>query len=286
MSPDQLTAWLARKSQPAELAFEKPLIMGVLNVTPDSFFDGGSFFSTKKACDQALKLIDQGADLLDIGGESTRPGATPLSLQEELDRVLPLIEQIRQRSSLCISIDTYKPQTMEAAVQYGANLINDIYSLSKPGALAMAKKLGVPVVLMHMQGQPQTMQDHPVYPQGVMKDLLQFFEKRLDACEQAGLDRTKLILDPGFGFGKSAQDNLHLLYKLENFKTFNCPLLLGVSRKSTIGSVLNKKVEARLIGGISLAVYAALKGVNLLRTHDVDETKQAFQMLEAISQAG
>lgn len=288
MSPDQFTGWLKRKSQPinSDAAFEKPLIMGVLNVTSDSFFDGGKFLSLEKACEHAFTLIAQGVDIIDIGGESTKPGAVQVPLDIELNRIVPVIKQIRLHSDICISIDTYKPEAMAAAVEAGANIINDIYALQKEGALAMAAKLAVPVCLMHMQGQPHNMQQNPQYPNGVMTELMQFFLERIDACGKAGINKKNLILDPGFGFGKLVKNNLHIIYKLDDFKSFNLPILLGVSRKSTIGAVLNKEVSERLIGSISIAVYAALKGAGILRTHDVNETKQALQVLDAISQAG
>lgn len=287
VSPDQFAGWLERKSQPiAHTAFEKPLIMGVLNVTSDSFFDGGKFISMDKACEHAFNLITQGVDIIDIGGESTKPGAVQVPLDTELNRIIPVIEQIRLHSDICISIDTYKPEAMEAAVLAGANIINDIYALQKDGALAMAAKLAVPVCLMHMQGQPHNMQQNPKYPNGVMMELMQFFVERINACDIAGINKKHLILDPGFGFGKLVQDNLHLIYNLDNLKYFNLPILLGVSRKSTIGAVLGKEVSERLIGSISIAVYAALKGVGILRTHDVNETNQALVMIDAICQDG
>ncbi|WP_284498332.1 dihydropteroate synthase [Legionella maioricensis] len=266
-------------------SFEKPLIMGVLNITSDSFFDGGKFLSVDRACEHAFNLIAQGVDIIDIGGESTKPGAVQVPLGIELSRIIPTIEQIRCHSDICISIDTYKPEAMEAAVRAGANIINDIYALRKDGALAMAAKLAVPICLMHMQGQPQNMQQNPQYPNGVMAELSQFFDERIDACTNAGIEKKQLILDPGFGFGKLVKNNLHLICHLDDLKHFNLPILLGVSRKSTIGAVLNKEVGERLIGSISIAVYAALKGVGILRTHDVSETNQALQMIDAICQA-
>ncbi|WP_173238574.1 dihydropteroate synthase [Legionella antarctica] len=260
--------------------------MGVLNITSDSFFDGGKFLSIDRACEHAFHLIAQGADIIDIGGESTKPGASQIPLDIELGRIIPVIEQIRFHSDICISIDTYKPETMKAAVQAGANIINDIYALRKEGSLAMAAKLAVPVCLMHMLGRPQDMQQNPQYPNGVMAELTQFFVERINACIKVGIEKKHLILDPGFGFGKLVNDNLHLICHLDDLNHFNLPVLLGVSRKSTIGAVLNKKVSERLIGSIGVSVYAALKGVGILRTHDVTETNQALQMIDAICQAG
>lgn len=259
--------------------------MGVLNRTPDSFSDGGRFLSLDRACEHAFSLITQGADLLDIGGQSTRPGAQPVPLDVELSRVIPLIEQIRHHTDVCISIDTNKPEVMDAAVRAGANLINDVYALKTEGALSMAARLNVPVCLMHMQGVPQYMQDAPQYPQGLFNELMHFFEERLAACEQAGILREQLILDPGFGFGKQIEDNLLLIKKLNTLAAFERPLLLGVSRKSTIGAVLAKPVNERLIGSIAVTVYAALNGVGIIRTHDVDETHQALHMIHMICEA-
>ncbi|HDV5709476.1 TPA: dihydropteroate synthase [Legionella pneumophila] len=286
MNSEQFLGWLERKSQPpSSLVFEKPLIMGVLNVTSDSFYDGGKYLSVDRACDQALKLIACGADLIDIGGESTKPGAPPVPLDDELSRVLPIIKQLRAFTDVCISIDTNKPEVMEAAIDAGANVINDIYALRKDGALNVAAQLDVPVCLMHMKGEPRTMQENPSYPEGIMKELQHFFEERIDKCQKAGLNRNKLILDPGFGFGKRVQDNLQLIYHLNELHSFGLPILLGVSRKSTIGAVLNNEVEQRLIGSITLGIYAALKGTAIIRTHDVDETNQALTMINAIYQA-
>lgn len=287
MTPEQFIGWLEEKSQPDyPTSFQKPLIMGILNVTSDSFSDGGNFLSMDRACEHAFNLIAQGADIIDIGGESTKPGATYVSLDEELSRVLPVINQIRKNSDVCISIDTYKPQVMNAAVGAGANIINDIYALRKEGALEMAAQLNVPVCLMHMQGDPQNMQDNPQYPLGVMSELTHFFLERINACEKAGINRKQLIIDPGFGFGKRVENNLHLMKRINEFTHLNRPVLLGVSRKSTIGAVLGKEVNQRLIGSLSLSVYAALNGVGILRTHDVNETQQALHMIDAVCQAG
>ena len=286
MNPKQFSDWFERKAE-FSLAdvLEKPLIMGVINVTPDSFSDGGQFFSTEKATLHALELVAQGADVIDIGGESTKPGAAQVPLEIELARVIPVIKSIRNLSDCCISIDTYKPEVMRAAVHAGANMINDVYALRKEGALAAARELSVPVCLMHMQGNPQTMQEKPKYPQGIFFEVSQFFEERIEACSFAGIDTNKLILDPGFGFGKRVEDNLSLMQQIEHFKGFKKPILLGVSRKSTIGALLNKEVNQRLPASIALAVYAAMKGLGILRTHDVDETNQALQIIDAINTA-
>jgi dihydropteroate synthase len=285
VSPEQFIGWLEQKSQPDVHAyFRKPLIMGILNVTSDSFFDGGHYLSMDRACEHAFNLIAQGADIIDIGGESTKPGAVQVPLDVELSRIVPVIEHIRKNSDVCISIDTSKPQVMSAAVHAGANIINDVYALKRDGALATAAQLGVPVCLMHMQGEPNTMQNHPFYPDGVMSELMHFFYERINACEQAGIKRNRLIIDPGFGFGKLVEHNLSLMSKLNELNEFDLPVLLGISRKSTIGAVLGKEVEQRLIGSITLTVYAALKGVGIIRTHDVDETNQALLMVDAVNQ--
>nr|WP_276559050.1 dihydropteroate synthase [Fluoribacter dumoffii] len=259
--------------------------MGILNVTPDSFSDGGQFLSLGRACEHAFHLVSQGADLIDVGGQSTRPGAQTVPIDVEIKRVVPVIEQIRAASDICISIDTNKPEVMEAAVNAGANFINDVYALRTPGALEIAAKLAVPVCLMHMQGEPHNMQHEPHYPKGVLVEITRFFAERIAACERAGIKKSNLILDPGFGFGKQVQDNLLLVKNLDSFATFGMPLLLGVSRKSTIGAVLAKGVGERLIGSIAVAVYAALKGAGIIRTHDVDETNQALHMIAMIGKA-
>lgn len=283
MNKTQFLSWLYQQPKPASLnVWQKPLLMGVINVTQESFSDGGDFWAADKAVAHGLKLIEQGADLLDIGGEATNPGALPISAEQELERIIPVIEGLRAQSDICISVDTYKPEVMQHAVAAGANVINDIYALQMPGAEAMAAQLAVPVCLMHMQGQPNTMQENPVYPNGVVHEIKQFFGHRIDACIKAGIERRNLILDPGFGFGKLVSHNMRIMHQLKDFQEFNLPLLLGFSRKSTIGAILNKEVHQRLIGGIALSVLAAENGVGIIRTHDVDETGQALHMINAV----
>jgi dihydropteroate synthase len=277
VNPKQFLSWLACLNQ-------SPLIMGILNVTPDSFSDGNQFLSSERAWENACSLINQGTDIIDIGGQSTRPGADPVPLEVELNRVIPVIEKIRRHADICISIDTNKPEVMEAAIKAGANVINDVYALRTEGALEMAAQLAVPVCLMHMQGDPCNMQNHSSYPKGVLNEVHRFFHERLAACERVGIKKEHIILDPGFGFGKQIQDNLILIKNLDSLTSFDHPLLLGVSRKSTIGAVLNKNVDERLIGSVAIAVYAALKGVGIIRAHDVDETKQALKMISLIEQ--
>jgi dihydropteroate synthase len=261
---------------------QKPLIMGIVNATSDSFSDGGKFLHPERACEHVLKMITEGADIIDVGGESTRPFAEEVSVDLELSRVIPVIENIRKHSDICLSIDTSKPEVMKAAIHAGADIINDVYALRAKGAIETAALLAVPVCLMHMQGSPKIMQQKPNYPHGVVSDIMRFFVARIKACKQGGIHDSLLILDPGFGYGKSVNDNLKLMYHLELFHEFNLPLLLGVSRKSTIGTILSKEVDERLIGGLALAVYAAQKRVGIIRTHDVDETNQALTMIEAI----
>lgn len=286
MNIKEFKSWLDHRSQLSlDSPLEKPLIMGILNITPDSFSDGGMFLSTDSACRQAIHMLRQGADIIDIGGQSTKPGTLPVPLDVELQRVIPVIRGIRVYSNVCISIDTDKPEVMEAAVTAGANIINDVSALGRHGALAMAAKLAVPVCLMHMKGEPYTMQQNPHYSDGVMSEIVHFFTDRIDKCIEAGIEKRHLILDPGFGFGKSDLDNLCLVNKLDKFTALKIPLLLGVSRKSTLGTLLGKEVGERLIGGIALAVYATLKGVGIIRTHDVDETNQALKLVALVSQA-
>ncbi len=260
--------------------------MGVLNVTPDSFSDAGKFLDPKAAYHQAKTMIDQGVDIIDIGGESSRPGATAVSVDEELARVIPVIKRIRSvHQDIGISIDTCKAEIMVEAVAAGASMINDIHALRGPGALSAVASMNVSVCLMHMQGAPQTMQNNPQYSVDLVDEINQFFHQRIEACEQVGIVRERLILDPGFGFGKSVQHNLQMLKRLAEFQQHKLPVLLGVSRKSTLGVVSQKTVDNRMPGGLAIAVYAVLNGVSMIRTHDVDETKQALQMLNAIVNA-
>lgn len=256
--------------------------MGVLNVTPDSFSDGGHFLAINAAYQQAQRLIEQGADVIDIGGESTKPGADEVSCTEELERVIPVIERIRSVSDVCISIDTCKAAVMQEAIAAGASFINDIKALTAEGALPVAAELKVPVCLMHMQGVPKSMQEKPHYAHDVVDEINQFFQQRIEACIDAGISRENLIVDPGFGFGKSVQHNLCIVKRLIEFQQHGLPVLLGVSRKSTIGAILQKPARDRLVGGIALEVVAVLQGVSIIRTHDPGATNQALQMVDAI----
>lgn len=283
MNSDQFRQWCRDTANTqSPLNWRKPLVMGILNATPDSFSDGGLFLDPKKASQRAEELLEFGADIIDVGGESSNPYAYPVSSQEEMDRVIPVIEQLRAMSDVCISIDTYKPDVMQAAVAAGASFINDIKALAEPSALRVAASLDVPVCLVHMRGTPLTMQINPQYEHGVMEDIHLFLKERIEASLHSGILPDHLILDPGFGFGKSVSHNLLLLNRIAELRRYACPILLGVSRKSTIGAVLQKDVGGRLSGGLAIAVYAALQGVGIIRTHDVDETCQALKMVDAI----
>lgn len=262
-----------------------PLIMGIINVTPDSFSDAGNYLQLDAALEHARSMIHAGADILDIGGESSRPFANPVTVQEELARVIPLIKHIRSESDICISVDTTKSDVMRAAVHVGAGLINDITALTNKESLLAARELQVPVCLMHMQGTPHSMQVRPEYPRGVINEINDFFSNRIEQCLATGLPREHLILDPGFGFGKSVIHNLQIIKYFEQFKCHRLPVMLGVSRKNTLGVVLNKAVNERLIAGIALTTIAALHGAAIIRTHDVEETKQAVLMTQAVMQA-
>ena len=256
-------------------------IMGILNATPDSFSDGGLFISVSKAVDHVARMIDEGADIIDIGGESTRPGASPVSAEEEMERVIPIIEAVTQRFGVIISIDTSKATVMQAAVNAGAGMINDVRALKEEDALQAAVKMAVPVCLMHMQGQPQSMQDKPVY-NDVTTDVREFLSERVDQCLEAGMDLNHIMLDPGFGFGKTTEQNFQLLNELEHIRSHDLPVLAGLSRKSMIGQTLNLGVNERLSASIALALLAVLNGANILRLHDVKETCQAVRMIEAV----
>lgn len=256
-------------------------IMGILNATPDSFSDGGLFISVSKAVDHVARMIDEGADIIDIGGESTRPGASPVSAEEEMERVIPIIEAVSQRFGVIISIDTSKATVMQAAVNAGAGMINDVRALKEEDALQAAVKMAVPVCLMHMQGQPQSMQDKPVYAD-VTTDVREFLSARVDQCLEAGMDLNNIILDPGFGFGKTTEQNFQLLNELERIRSNDLPVLAGLSRKSMIGQTLNLGVNERVSASIALALLAVLNGANILRLHDVKETCQAVRMIEAV----
>lgn len=258
-----------------------PKIMGILNTTPDSFSDGGQFNELKTALSHAKSMIDDGADIIDIGGESTRPGAAIVSESDELDRVIPIITEIRKFSDISISIDTSKPEVMRQAIESGATMINDVFALQKEGALATASELNVPVCLMHMQGDPKTMQEAPSY-EDIINEVKQFLRKRMFECQSHGIHQNNIIVDPGFGFGKTVEQNYHMLSHLAEFKQLNAQLLVGISRKSMLGAVTDTPVEKRLAPSLSAAVIAAFKGADILRVHDVLETQQALTILKQL----
>ncbi len=258
-------------------------IMGVLNVTPDSFSDGGQNFAVIDALQSAQDMIDQGADIIDIGGESTRPNAELVSLEEELNRVVPVIEALSQVSDIPISIDTSKPEVMTQAVKAGASIINDVYALRAEGALEVASELQTDVCLMHMQGAPKNMQLNPVYDD-VIADIKHFFTNRIEACIAAGINEDRLVLDPGFGFGKTYVHNLEILHRFDEFKSFGLPLLAGLSRKTMIGQMLgDRDVDTRVTGSVVGAIMAVQKGADIVRVHDVRETKDGLMVLESVS---
>jgi len=263
------------------LDLSRTAVMGILNVTPDSFSDGGIFLSRDAAVAHALAMVEEGADLIDVGGESTRPGAQAVSVQEELDRVIPVIEAIVRAVPVPISIDTSKPEVMRAAVVAGAGLINDVRALREAGALQAAAALEVPVCLMHMQGEPRSMQHHPVYTD-VVVEVRDFLQERVDACVAAGILRRRILIDPGFGFGKSVEHNLELLRRLGELRTLGMPMLAGLSRKSMIGALFGLPVEQRQHASVALALIAVQNGATILRVHDVRATREAIRMFEAV----
>ncbi|MEN8107032.1 MAG: dihydropteroate synthase [Pseudomonadota bacterium] len=263
------------------LDLSQPQVMGILNVTPDSFSDGGVFLAPAQAMAHAQAMVEAGAAIIDVGGESTRPGSAPVSVDEELRRVLPVIEALTASVSVPISIDTQKPAVMRAAVAAGAGLINDVNALQADGAVGAAVESGVPVCLMHMQGIPEGMQDNPHY-EDVVDEVAGFLTARAAACETAGIPAERIVLDPGFGFGKTVEHNLMLLRHLDRLVALGYPVLAGLSRKSLIGKVLDLPVDKRLYPGIALSVLAVWQGVSIIRTHDVRETREAIQMCRAV----
>jgi dihydropteroate synthase len=260
------------------LDLSAPVVMGIVNVTPDSFSDGGDYAQFEQACRHVDNMVKQGALIIDVGGESTRPGATEVSVEQELERVIPIIEYTAKTHNVWISIDTSKPQVMEAAVNAGANMINDVRALQAPGALAMAASLDVPICLMHMQGDPQTMQNAPIYDD-VVDEVAAFFELRIAYCEAAGIKRERLILDPGFGFGKTLAHNYRLLAMLPKLHEFHLPVLVGLSRKSMIGNLLGRDTDQRLAGSLAGALIAAQQGAHIIRVHDVVETHDVLKVM-------
>lgn len=268
------------------LDLTQPHVMGVINVTPDSFSDGGDFFASQTLClDAAMvrarAMVAQGASFLDIGGESTRPGADPVSVQEEIDRVIPVIEAIKASLDIVVSIDTSTPEVMILAAEAGAGLINDVRALGRKGALQAAADTKLPVCLMHMQGDPKTMQINPSY-NSVVSDIGHYFDERIEQCNLVGIPTERIIIDPGFGFGKTLVHNLQLLKHLSVLANKGLPILVGMSRKSMIGNVLNRPVDQRLHGGLATAVMAYERGARIVRVHDVAPTVDALRMTHAI----
>jgi len=264
------------------LDLSTPKVMGILNVTPDSFSDGGAFDLLEDGLIQTGLMLSEGADIIDIGGESTRPGAKDVSVQQELDRIIPMIESIYSRFDTIISIDTSKAQVMTEAVNAGASLINDVRALQENGALDAAVAAKVPVCLMHMQGQPRVMQQNPSYVD-VVKDVMKFLQDRISVCCKAGIAKEQIMVDPGFGFGKSLEHNYQMLGQLEVFLQLNVPVLVGMSRKSMLGNLLQREIDQRLAGNIAVATIAAQKGAQIIRVHDVKETVDAVKIINMIN---
>ena len=267
------------------LAIPVPAVMGILNVTPDSFSDGGHFDNLNIALRQALTMVEGGASLIDIGGESTRPGAASVPEQQELDRVIPVLEALRAVTDVPISIDTSKAGVMREAVAAGANMINDVAALRGDGAMQAAADLGVPVCLMHMQGEPRTMQEKPYYDD-VVAEVSAFLESRIAACVAAGISEDLIVVDPGFGFGKSHGHNVELLANLRQLRVRERPVLVGVSRKSTLGDLTQREVHERMPASVAAAVVAVVNGASIIRAHDVQATVDALKVARAVIEAG
>lgn len=264
---------------------ERTLIMGILNATPDSFSDGGKFLDMERAVARALQLVEEGADIIDIGGESTRPGAKPVSAAEEVDRTVPIIEKFREQSDCLISIDTHKAAVARAAVAAGAEIINDISALSDPDMASVAAETGAGLVLMHMQGRPETMQNNPQYGDAVSEVRL-FLEKRLTRAVAQGVAPAQIVFDPGIGFGKSDEHNLALLNGIPDLLSAGRPVLIGASRKSLFGRLLGREVDERLAGSLAVAVFSVIHGAQLLRVHDVKESCDAMKLVDTLRAQG
>jgi dihydropteroate synthase len=266
------------------LAARRPVVGGILNVTPDSFSDGGRLDSLDRAVEQGCSLAAEGADLIDVGGESTRPGSRPPTLAEELARVVPVVEALVQRAPVPLSVDTSRPEVMRAAVAAGASMVNDVRALRSPGALVAAAELGVPVCLMHMQRSPETMQEDPRY-RDVVVEVRTFLAERMRACLDAGIRQEHLVVDPGFGFGKTLTHNVALLASLDAFTGLGVPVMVGLSRKSVLGQLTGRTVGDRLPGSLAAAVVAVQRGATLLRVHDVAATRDVLAILDAVGPA-
>lgn len=260
-------------------------VMGILNVTPDSFSDGGRFNRLDVALDRARQIVDEGAAFVDIGGESTRPGSAPVSVQEELDRVCPVVEAVAREFDTVISVDTSSPEVIRESVRVGAGLINDVRSLQRDGALAAAVEAGVPVCLMHMKGEPKTMQAQPEY-RNLLREVSSFLMERVRVAEQAGIAPENILLDPGFGFGKTLEHNLQLLAAQDQLRVLGYPLLIGMSRKTMLGQITGRDVAERLPASLAVATISALKGASVIRVHDVRETVDAVKVVAAMEEVG
>ncbi len=274
------TSWQCRDRA---LDLRAPVVMGVLNVTPDSFSDGGRFEAPDAALRRALRMVEEGAGIIDIGGESTRPGASPATLTEELQRVVPVIAALRAESDVYISVDTSKPAVMQAAVDAGADIVNDVRALAEPGALESAARSRAGVCLMHMKGEPRTMQDAPRYDD-VLAEVGEFLAARMAACRAAGIDAPRIAVDPGFGFGKRVADNLALLKHLDRLVSLGAPLVVGLSRKSMLAKLTGREVHERTAGSVALATVAVLHGARIVRAHDVAATVDAVRIAAAVMQ--
>ena len=257
---------------------KRPLVMGILNITPDSFSDGGKYLDFSDALKRAHAMIEEGVDIIDIGGESTRPGSDPVNIDEELKRITPIIEALKRDSNIAISVDTYKPAVMKEVIDMDVAMINDVYALTQPGAIDVIKKSEVGICLMHMQGTPKTMQINPTY-KNVVSEVQSFLKGRAEMLISEGIDQSRIILDPGFGFGKTFEHNIEMLKKLESFQSLKFPLLVGLSRKSFIRKILNGEHDDHLSGSISAAIFSVLKGAKILRVHDVKETLSALKII-------
>ena len=257
---------------------KRPLLMGILNITPDSFSDGGKYLTLNEALKRAHEMIEEGVDIIDIGGESTRPGSEPVSADEELKRIIPIIEALKKDSDIAISVDTYKAEVMKEVIDMDVAMINDIYALSQSGAIDVIKHSKVGICLMHMQGTPQTMQINPQYT-NVVNEVKLFLEARANDLVSEGIDKSRMILDPGFGFGKTFEHNIELLQHLESLQSLKLPLLVGLSRKSFIRKILSGEHDDHLSGSIAAAIFSVIKGAKILRVHDVKETKSALKII-------
>ncbi|HET8801626.1 MAG TPA: dihydropteroate synthase [Marinobacter sp.] len=260
-------------------------VMGILNITPDSFSDGGQFNRPEAALARARQMVSDGAAFIDVGGESTRPGASPVSLQEELDRVCPVVEAITAELDVVVSVDTSAPEVMAQTAKLGAGLINDVRALQRKGAAEVVAKAAVPVCIMHIQGEPDTMQDRPDY-RNVRRDVSSFLTERMRVAGMAGVRPENILLDPGFGFGKSLEHNLQLLATMEQFQLLGHPLLVGISRKSMLGQITGRDVSERLPASLAAATISAMKGASIIRVHDVRETVDAVKVVTAMREAG